>query len=356
MGNLINYYGMGNTAKGSVDFYESIFQGLDKIYGIKGGTSSYKTQVLKKLSDNYSKSYSVDIINSSIDLNKIEGIIVKELNLAIVDLTPIHGKKPINSRAEIIEIDLTKAENKNILKINSLNISALKKSFNENIKKATKEYEKALEIHDIWETFYISNMNFEKVNKLTNEIIEKIVPKEEIKDSLGITYDRYLGAATPIGSKDYVVNLTDGLKRYFIKGRPGTGKSTILKKIAKELTIKGYDVEVYHCGFDPNSLDMVICRSLGLAIFDSTAPHEYFPDKDSDEVIDVYKEAVNKGTDEKYIKELSEIKKRYKEKVAVGTKYLALAKIIIDKIEAVYVKAFKENEAEKIVKEYLKAV
>lgn len=356
MGKLINYYGMGNTAKGSVDFYESIFQGLDKIYGIKGGTSSYKTQLLRKLSDNYSKNYSVDVVNSSIDLNKIEGIIVKELNFAIVDLTPIHGKKPINNSAEIIEIDLGKAENKNILKINSLNISALKKSFNANIKKATKEYEKALEIHDIWETFYISNMDFEKANKFTNEVIERIVPKEEVKDSLGRTYDRYLGAATPVGSKDYVINLTDGLKRYFIKGRPGTGKSTMLKKIVKELTSKGYNVEVYHCGFDPNSLDMVICRSLDIAVFDSTAPHEYFPDKDSDEVIDVYKECVNDGTDEKYIKELNEIKKRYKEKVAGGTKYLALAKVIVDKLEAVYAKAFKEEEAEKIVKEYLKSI
>ena len=356
MGKLINYYGIGNTAKGSVDFYESIFQGIDKIYGIKGGTSSYKTQVLRKLSDNYSKSYSVDIINSSIDLNKIEGIIVRELNFAIVDLTPIHGKKPVNSKANIIEIDLSKAENKNILKINTLNLNALKKSFNENIKKATKEYEKALEIHDIWETFYISNMNFEEANKLTNKVIEIIVPKEEIKDSIGVTYDRYLGAATPVGSKDYVINLTDGLKRYFIKGRPGTGKSTMLKKIGKELTAKGYDVEVYHCGFDPNSLDMIICRSLEIAIFDSTSPHEYFPDKDGDEIIDVYKEAVNEGTDEKYTKELSEIKKRYKEKVAGGTKYLALAKVIVDKIEAVYAKAFKEEEAEKIVKKYLKSI
>ncbi len=300
--------------------------------------------------------YYVDVINSSIDLNKIEGIIVKDLSLAIVDLTPIHGVKPINDKVKILEIDLSKAENKNILKINSLNLNALKKSFNDNIKRATKEYEKALEIHDIWETFYISNMDFKRANELTLEIMEKIIPKDKLRDSLGLTYDRYLGAATSTGSRDYVMNLTDGLKRYFIKGRPGTGKSTILKKIASKLVEKGYDIEMYHCGFDPNSLDMVICRILNFAIFDSTSPHEYFPDKDDDEVIDVYKEAVKEGTDEKYIKELNEIKKRYKNKVVAGTKYLALAKVIVDKIEAVYTKAFKEEEAEKIVKEYLKSI
>lgn len=354
MGNLINYYGMGNTAKGSVDFYQSIFQGLNTIYGLKGGTSSFKTQLLKKISNNYSKLYKVDVINSSIDINKIEGIIINELKIAIVDLTPIHGKKPVNSEVDLIEIDLTEAENKNILKINNLNLNALKKSFSENIKKATKEYEKALEIHDIWETFYISNMDFKRANNLSNKITDKIVPKEKINESLGVIYDRYLGAATPVGSKDYIINLTDGLKRYFLKGRPGTGKSTILKKIANKLIEKGYNIEVYHCGFDPNSLDMVICRNLNLAIFDSTSPHEYFPDKEDDEVIDVYKECVKAGTDEKYSKELNQIIKRYKEKVKLGTRYLGLAKVISDKIEAVYAKAFKDEEAQQIVEKYLK--
>lgn len=356
MGHLINYYGMGNTSKGSVNFYQSIFQGLDKIYGLKGGTSSYKTKILRKISENYSKTYNVDVINSSIDLNKIEGIIIKELNFAVVDLTPVHGVKPVNDKVNVIEIDLTKAENKNILKINSLNLNALKKSFNENIKKATEEYDKALEIHDIWETFYISNMNFEKADNFTEEIIEKIVPKNIKSTTKGLCYDRYLGAATPVGSKDYVLNLTEGLKKYFIKGRPGTGKSTILKKISKNLTSKGYDVEIYHCGFDPNSLDMVICRELNFAIFDSTAPHEYFPDKEDDEIIDVYKELVKENTDEKYAKELNEISKRYKARIKEGTKYLSLAKVIVDKIETVYSKAFKEEEAEKIIKEHLKFI
>ena len=95
-------------------------------------------------------------------------------------------------------------------------INGNKNDFNENIKKATEEYDKALEIHDIWETFYISNMNFEKADNFTEEIIEKIVPKNIKSTTKGLCYDRYLGAATPVGSKDYVLNLTEGLKKYFI--------------------------------------------------------------------------------------------------------------------------------------------
>ena len=69
----------------------------------------------------------------------------------------------------------------------------------------------------------------------------------------------------------------------------------MLKKLAKAAEEKGFEVEVYHCGFDPNSLDMVIVRELGFAIFDSTAPHEYFPSREGDEIIDMYALIVTRG-------------------------------------------------------------
>ena len=81
----------------SVDFYQSIFQGLNTIYGLKGGTSSFKTQLLKKISNNYSKLYKVDVINSSIDINKIEGIIINELKIAGAEAISINGKRIVNS-------------------------------------------------------------------------------------------------------------------------------------------------------------------------------------------------------------------------------------------------------------------
>ena len=53
-----------------------------------------------------------------------------------------------------------------------------------------------------------------------------------------------------------------------------------------------------------------------MAVFDSTAPHEYFPTKDSDEIIDVYSLAVTPGTDEKFAPQLNDIIKRYYAKLS----------------------------------------
>ena len=142
-------------------------------------------------------------------------------------------------------------------------------------------------------------------------------------------------------------------KRYFIKGRPGSGKSTMLRKIASAAEERGFDVEIYHCGFDPNSLDMVVIRELDLAIFDSTAPHEYFPTRDSDEVIDVYYLAIKPGTDEEYKTQLDSIIARYKSVISTGTSYLANAKTLHDELENFYIEAMDFNVVNKITQDLM---
>ena len=125
---------------------------------------------------------------------------------------------------------------------------------------------------------------------------------------------------------NYVANLTEGLAaRYFIKGRPGTGKSTFLKKLAERAMASGYDVEVYYCSFDKESLDMVTVPELSFAVFDSTAPHELFPEGERDTVLDFYLEAHLSGIDERYESVLEPIKKRYALKTAEGRSALSLA-------------------------------
>ena len=66
----------------------------------------------------------------------------------------------------------------------------------------------------------------------------------------------------------------DGM-HYILKGGPGTGKSTLMKKIAVELERKGYFVERGYCSADPNSLDMVIAPEINFSILDGTSPHTF---------------------------------------------------------------------------------
>lgn len=60
---------------------------------------------------------------------------------------------------------------------------------------------------------------------------------------------------------------------FILKGGPGVGKSTFIKKIGAAMTEKGFDIELLHCSSDNDSLDGVIVPALGVVIIDGTAPH-----------------------------------------------------------------------------------
>lgn len=90
----------------------------------------------------------------------------------------------------------------------------------------------------------------------------------------------FLGAAN---AREYVsyfpqVYIPSECGRYFIlKGGPGTGKSSFMKKCADEIEKEGFSVHKIVCASDPSSLDAVLFPELNSGIFDGTAPHVMDP-------------------------------------------------------------------------------
>lgn len=96
----------------------------------------------------------------------------------------------------------------------------------------------------------------------------------------GTSLHFFLGSNTPQGFVSRFDQLADpdgGWRCYVLKGGPGTGKSTLLKKVAQHLHKNGHSVEYIHCSSDPESLDAVICPELKFSIADGTAPHAIEP-------------------------------------------------------------------------------
>jgi ABC-type lipoprotein export system ATPase subunit len=348
-GKVLNYFAEGNTARGFYSLYESNLQGLDKIFLLKGGPGTGKSTLMKSIAKKWNdKGYDVEVLHCSRENGSIDGVIIPKLKVAVVN-----GNEPraiVAKLPGIIEqyIDMSDALKVEELKEHKMDMLKLTEETDEKYKLAYSKFHEALKIHDEWEKIYINNMDFAKANAITEELIEKVIG-ENCFDKKAVVKHRFFGAATPKGTTDFVPEITEEIsKRYFIKGRPGTGKSSMLKKLAAAAEERGIDVEVYHCGFDPNSLDMLLFRELGIVIFDSTSPHEYFPGRESDEVVDMYEGTIVPGTDEKYDVQLSDIVKRYKKRVREGIAALAEAKELHDRLEEYYTYSMDLNKIEVI--------
>lgn len=90
----------------------------------------------------------------------------------------------------------------------------------------------------------------------------------------------FLGANTPAGFYSLYDQLLapDTARRvYLLKGGPGCGKSSLMRRVARALESGGEPVEYILCSGDPDSLDAVIFPNLGAAIVDATAPHGGVP-------------------------------------------------------------------------------
>ena len=77
---------------------------------------------------------------------------------------------------------------------------------------------------------------------------------------------------------DGIVPAWERLTRYFmIKGGPGVGKSTLMKRVAAKAEEMGEEVELFYCSGDPDSLDGVRLVNKGIVFADATAPHTMDP-------------------------------------------------------------------------------
>ncbi|WP_026678868.1 PRK06851 family protein [Fictibacillus gelatini] len=348
-GKIKNYFAGGNTARGFYNLFDSNLQGLERLFILKGGPGTGKSTLMKHIGGEWSgKGFAIEYVHCSSDNESIDGVIIPALKVGIVDGTAPHVIEPKAPGAVEEYVNLGEAWDSEKLMKHKDKIHKCCGEISKSYENAYARFAEALSIHDEWEEIYINNIDFSKLNQLTEKLTDALFGKHK-KSKVADRRHRFLGAATPKGAVDFIPNLTEDVKkRYFLKGRPGSGKSTMLKKLAEEAESRGLDVEIYHCGFDPHSLDMVIVRELGFAIFDSTAPHEYFPDRSTDEVIDLYEAAIVPGTDEKFADQLKEISGRYSAKMKEATSWLQNAKALHDELESFYIKAINFSKIDQI--------
>ena len=90
----------------------------------------------------------------------------------------------------------------------------------------------------------------------------------------------FLGANSNIGFVSYFKQLhkqNSSMQLLILKGGPGSGKSSLMKRIGEYAAKKEHKLEIIPCASDPSSLDALIDYTANFAIMDGTAPHTEDP-------------------------------------------------------------------------------
>ncbi len=165
----------------------------------------------------------------------------------------------------------------------------------------------------------------------------------------------YPGGNTPKGFfsyYSYILGQREANKIVCIKGGPGVGKSSFIRKIGNDFLAEGENVDFMHCSSDADSLDGIVLKDRKIAFIDATSPHIVDPISPGavDDIIHLGEYWDEKGIRKNRLAVIEKgetISKWY----ARAYNYLSAAEKLYDNAAAVYSEAVESAEIYKIAAE-----
>lgn len=269
-GNIKEVFPGGNTCKGFFSFYDYIIPNdeANRIFCIKGGPGVGKSSFMKSVAKEFvDMGYDVELHHCSSDNNSLDGVVIKEAKVALLDGTAPHVVDPKNPGAVDEILNFGDFWNEEGFKLERGTILSLNKEIKGLFSSSYHYLMSAKEMQDDIETSAEEAVDKAKYGELLLKL------KEETTDHLTITgkagKERHLfhTALTPDGVVDYVETvIPNTFKCYLFEGINTKGIADILNTLAKEYLLKGYDVELYHQPLNPERMETVLVEKLGIAL------------------------------------------------------------------------------------------
>ncbi|MCK8816437.1 PRK06851 family protein [Natroniella sulfidigena] len=356
-----NYFSSGNTSKGFYSFFEYLPYQCDRVFMIKGGPGTGKSTFMKRIAEKMvEEGYDLEKHWCSSDKESLDGVVIPQLKVAFLDATAPHLVDPKYPGAVDEIINLGRYWDRSPLEENKDEIVSLSKAKWNSFQKAYAYLKEAKLIHDEWEDYYLEGMNFQQANRKAEELIEQIFGEQKLAEQLGAERHLFGSAFTAQGTVDYFDNITNDMEyRYIIKGRAGTGKSTLVKRVGKAARERGFDVCYGHCSFDPESVDLLVIDELKVALLDGTAPHVVDPADQNDQIVNML-ECVDSEVIKSNKRRIANTKRRYQIVMDKARDMIKQAKFFHDEQEDYYIEAMDfsavEERRQEVEEEVLKAM
>lgn len=135
----------------------------------------------------------------------------------------------------------------------------------------------------------------------------------------------------------FIFNPESAKRIYILKGGPGVGKSSFMRKIATKVQAENYSVDYIHCASDNESLDGIYIPERKIAFVDGTAPHTIDPSIPgaADEIINLGA-YLNSNQLEKMKAEIIQCNKTMSRLYKSAYRFLSCAGVISEELDAIY--------------------
>ncbi|MCF0146823.1 MAG: ATPase [Clostridium sp.] len=258
----------GNTYKGFHSFFNYLInkEEANRVICIKGGPGTGKSYLMKKVAAFFlDKGYSVEYNHCSSDEKSLDGIVIPELKIAMLDGTAPHMVDPIYPGAidEIINMGI--ALDNDALSLNKKELISVYKEISNNFQRAYKFLSSAKPIHDDWSRLNSKALDYSKIITITDSLKEEVFNKQ--KSGFGDERHIFATAFTPSGILTFTQDLVANYKHKFVlQGGPGFSKTKILLELGKLAQKKGYFVEYLHDPFNPERIEHILIPEISVSI------------------------------------------------------------------------------------------
>lgn len=167
-GNIRHLFASAYTPNGHISYNKSILSIATKIYRLKGDYGTGKTTIFRKIyNEAIERGIDVEVLHTPLIPQKIESIYIKDMELGITISDKLEDENNILDLNEYIDYSiLNKYRNK---------IDEDKETLNELTLKAIENLKEAKAVHDKLEKLYIKNINFDQVDNLKEELVDRIL-------------------------------------------------------------------------------------------------------------------------------------------------------------------------------------
>ena len=344
-----HYFPGNNTPLGFFSYYKHILgqREANKIVCIKGGPGTGKSTFMNRIAEYFaSMDEDIDYLHCSADENSLDGIVLKDRRIAVIDGTSPHITDPVTPGAVDKIVNLGEFWDEEAIAVNKSEIIDLNEETSRWYRIAYNYLSDAKSVYRSLEEIYNDASEDSEIYKVVADIVGSEYGDLDISLKPGKRKKFFASAITGDGVVNYITSLLGDMKRvYMIDSPVGYSNSSFMEIVTEGAIYRGLDVEVYYCPMCPEEkIEHIVIPELKTAFVTMNRYHDIqpweipAPDESGQEIILIdmedYMNILNIGKNSELIQSLNE---EYDILLNKSVKHLSLARDTHLMVEKMYI-------------------